>query len=454
MRLFSSRSLLPLLFFFVALPDTSGALYIKTHTSSPVTAFNHFVRGGTNIWIEYQDSDFWYLTRSRSDKPITKQAADLVPRVSYDPPLTGTNHCAKNLYDIEPAEYVSSNIGQTTIKSGLGTSSRIKVYYKEDNLYAVSFDNENEPTGRTEVSCIAVTASADTKQHEDSVPSLPWTATDWLYVILPCAAVAVFLAVMLGIRKRLVDDRPENKAARAKETELKERFINNRNAMADIMPLINKRFPSHQIFRVPDSVRIVLDRRADKQLPVIDEDYPDRWQLMLDRYPDPPRTERERLEREEAFWKRYASFFSVEMDGAKPELKPKPYIIDYFKSWEKWIFRDYFAATGVVHDTVARKMCVAVMDVEDAHNMKTFGDNTSLSNNQKRAAIEKSQDAEKRFVRDELPQHMETWGGWFFVNIQDAFKKQHEPNPGHGPTSPVSPPGQNVQNPTGWIPNA
>ncbi len=201
---------------------------------------------------------------------------------------------------------------------------------------------------------------------------------------------------------------------------------------------LKKRFPASKIYYVPERMRALTNTDPEGGNPAYRENCDDWWSRMLRMYPQPPRDEAEREQREAGFWHMYAQHFSVVDSTQKPVLKPKQDILDFFKYWEKWIFRDFYAATGVVHKSIVEETVRHVFDYEDARAMKTFGDNTSLSNTQKRQETDKALDAEKRFVHETLPAHYEKWGGWFYFHVQQSFQAQHQTEADYGPQSAVS----------------
>jgi len=201
---------------------------------------------------------------------------------------------------------------------------------------------------------------------------------------------------------------------------------------------LRARFHASKVYYVPDEIRELLKVSPEDGDPAYRENCDDWWSRMLKMYPEPPRDEAEREQREARFWRMYAQHFTVTDSTQKPVLTPKQDILDFFKYWEKWIFRDFYAATGVVHKSIVEETVRHVFDYEDACAIKTVGSNTSLSNTQKRQDTDKAADAEKNFVRVTLPAHMEKWGGWFFSRVQQAFQDEHHPAADYGPQSAVS----------------
>lgn len=135
-----------------------------------------------------------------------------------------------------------------------------------------------------------------------------------------------------------------------------------------------------------------------KTTPLFDENNAELWESMFRRYPRPPKTEAERLKREDEFWGRYATRFTkLSADGALA-LTPKPEMVLFFSTYEKWVVRDYFAATGTVIKL-----------------------STSRSGQQAKE------------------QHIEKGAGWFALEIETAFKKTHGMMSDFGPQSAISP---------------
>jgi hypothetical protein len=184
-------------------------------------------------------------------------------------------------------------------------------------------------------------------------------------------------------------------------------------------------FADGRLFRVPDKVRkryAKYAKSADAIPTWVREDLNEWWEPMLERYPNPPATEHERQEREAEFWQRWTLMFVVKDAQGRVGIRPKQWILDQFKAYEKWFFRDYYAATGDVLPTIARRMSDLEMDSIAAGKM-VWAEETSVAAAQQRAAIEKANDASQRFWRVEVDEHFEKWGGWFFGKVEETFQE-------------------------------
>jgi len=186
---------------------------------------------------------------------------------------------------------------------------------------------------------------------------------------------------------------------------------------------LRRRFPAEDLYFVPSSIgyfRKLIPRRVNPLL--LETGRRAWWQSTFKAFPLAPRNEHERKQREQLFWDRYATKWTVVNSARQPALKAKQDIADYFKKSEKWVFREFYAATGIVHETICRKYAALIVDQRSA---KEPGE------------IEKARDALKRFERDDLPAHMEKWGEWFYFHIQGAFKKMAT-DPKQSPESPTT----------------
>ena len=179
----------------------------------------------------------------------------------------------------------------------------------------------------------------------------------------------------------------------------------------------------------------VLNISRENPIPAFYEGLYDRWNAMLKMHPNPPHNDVEQDQREEAFWKRQAEFFTVRDSAGQTALRPKQDIFNYFQTYEKWIFREFYAATGIINKTIIEDSVRHILELEAAHRMMTWGEPTSVSNTEKRHEVEKAKEAERRFIKDTMPAHYAKWGGWFYSHIQDAFAKVHKKQSDYGPES-------------------
>jgi hypothetical protein len=199
---------------------------------------------------------------------------------------------------------------------------------------------------------------------------------------------------------------------------------------------LKQRFPSNVIYFVPEKVRNASKMDQINGPPAFRENCTEWWERIMQTYPFPPRDENERAKREATFWNTYVQHFTSQNSGA-PALRPRQNIIDYFRSWEKWIFREYYAATGIVKETITEKLVEHFVDIERAKALKTIGGNDSVSSREKHQELDRANETMKQFVRTALPAHYEKWGNWFYFNIQQAFETKHQTQSDFGPQSAV-----------------
>lgn len=196
-------------------------------------------------------------------------------------------------------------------------------------------------------------------------------------------------------------------------------------ASQEIEAQILARFPPDKLYRVPQTQEIV--GLGDK----FAED-PGLWENLLRAYPTPPQTEGEREAREAAFWAGEANRCTrLAADGTIMGMRPKQEILDHFIRWEKWVFRHYYGATGILHKTIQEEFAKAAIA-----SRRALDDNASWRKKHSRGGpsdspyaetIRRAGDALERVVKDTRPAHEKQWSEWYFFHAQEAFKKQHEP---------------------------
>ena len=209
---------------------------------------------------------------------------------------------------------------------------------------------------------------------------------------------------------------------------------------------LKARFPSDRIYFVPKEAIARLKVPATLALSLFREDRPDWWTQLLQLYPYAPSDDSERENREEAFWQRYAKHFTATNGQSRPVLQPKQNIIDYFCREEKWIFREFYAATGVVHRTMVEE---AVRHSEYRARVDSDATGEAIAH-----FLEKSIDETKQFETVTLPAHFEKWGGWFYFHVRESFDAQGTSGRVYGPQSATSPTGHPAEDELTYRPNS
>ena len=212
---------------------------------------------------------------------------------------------------------------------------------------------------------------------------------------------------------------------------------------------LKKRFPCNKIYFVPESICELLKISPEDGNAAYRENCNDWWTRMLKMYPEPPHDETEKEEREASFWRMYAGHFTVLDAAQQPALKPKQEILDFFQYWEKWVFRDFYAATGVVHKTIIEELVRHKLDAENTLALDASNYPDGYVTNR----LEKVADAEKRFILETRPAHFAEWGGWFHFHVQEAFKAQHQTESNYGPQSAESSSQHPAQDDLSYRPN-
>jgi len=255
--------------------------------------------------------------------------------------------------------------------------------------------------------------------------------------------------------------RAEAKILAAKQEAERQRLQPERDRL---FALLDKRFPPDAVFRVPAKIthdgRLLPDDVA-AVAPFLREDYDQWWRRLIDLYPKPPQDDVEREQREEEFWQNWCNHFTITNAQGQPVLKPKQDVLDYFRSCEKWIFREYYAATGIVNQTIAKSLVEQMLELSAAIKnvgwYKNKGINANSNNpyfGRAEAKVEALEDAIARFARNDIPAHLEKWGGWFYFHIQEAFNRQHEGQSDFGPQSATTPTQHPAQDDLSYKPNA
>lgn len=171
---------------------------------------------------------------------------------------------------------------------------------------------------------------------------------------------------------------------------------------------IDERFPPHLFPRIPEGVarHWWALPKGDLPLTLRDGD-PENWLRIIRSYPRPPASEAERLAAERRFWASKVSvYLVVNMDGTIG-LKPKQAIIEDWWPSAHLVFREFFAATGIHHESLYSH-----------HWVSHVSSSLSLFDLAGRAS---AQAYLEHFRSREVPAHKERWGEWYFLHIQRAF---------------------------------
>jgi TPR repeat protein len=154
------------------------------------------------------------------------------------------------------------------------------------------------------------------------------------------------------------------------------------------------------------------------------------WGRMLEKWPNPPLTDNERRGNEQKFWRYWAGQYTQHSNSAA-QLAPKQKIIDDFAEAERWWLREYYAATGIYNEPHAGPEYVR-LDQKYSHALtwakkfsKTKPNMTTRWGQKKEAEHDLKAASEKleEYAINGKKAHTEKWGGWFFMNIEQAFKE-------------------------------
>lgn len=230
------------------------------------------------------------------------------------------------------------------------------------------------------------------------------------------------------------------------------------NAM---LPAINARWPEDRFHRTPRAVylRARETEAPDANFANAREDLVDIWELMLRLYPTPPATDEERKAGEKLFWSRQAQRFSYTQDNGAIALAPKQEILDWWATYEKWVFREYYAATGVFHKSYfGNEFSEFFLWEKKKHTPLSYGHiptqksalgslnrgyRKGYANSWNRAMHENVEHENNRIERDRdayfksFDDHKQKWGEWYFFNVEKAFNEMSQlpgdaPDPVHG----------------------
>jgi hypothetical protein len=427
-------------------PPHAGHLYGKLKI--PYTLAGKELPAGGFVILAYDAGDSWILGGpSAHGQSISKEAVEPIERMNYFTRLAGRITEPTTVYKLMPDVVgVTKTLKQgeafATLNPSIKVGDEVSISAREGDDYLIQFAPAGGMIkfGRVPVSTVEVTYGDPNSGSPVFVAPVPQNpvanaperpeasgSTSHVLQFIAFAVCAAGLGWFFLARRARVG------------------LSASSQAPSDLSAAVKARFPANRIYFVSDDVRRYLNISSTDDVPAMRENYDEWWDRMLQMYPAPPRDDGEREQREAGFWDMYAEHFKITNASGRLSLRPKQDILDFFKSWEKWVFRDYFAATGVIRKTIVEESIRLVVDVANANAIITYGSNTSVSNNEKRQAIEKAENAESNFVQITLPAHYEKWGGWFFFHIQEAFNKRNQTKPPFGPQNPTTPPNHPAQ---------
>jgi len=466
-------------------PARPGQLYGRLKV--PYTLKNETLPAGSYIILAFDAGDYWVVGDSYSLPYIRKSAVDVVPRTEFSPRPRGRITSPTTLYRFTPMFITKkdrSTLEQTeafAINPTLRVGEEVSILAQEGDDYVVTVGTRQ--SGRVPVSSttiipgdywtgrrifippqpqpteantpsdveppLAQTTDAQAPRKIAPVPNpeppkdefaldhapvqSPWDSIKTLFFYyLPWSLVAlagalILFAATIKVIQRVTVRRILFAVRRVTGllTKAEKDYLKARKEYKALLPQISARFP--RIYRVPDELRGFLKLSPLNPNLRLDEHAVDWWKQLLENYPAPPRSDAEQRQREEDFWNSYAELFTTTDADGQPALKPKQEILDYFSAFEKWIFRHFYAATGVVHKTIVEN--IVWLFVEDGSAYRT----------EIERKFEGSSDAYRRFVRETLPAHYKEWGEWFHFHIQEAFDRLHGTHDDYGAPSPTTP---------------
>jgi hypothetical protein len=242
--------------------------------------------------------------------------------------------------------------------------------------------------------------------------------------------VAFFVVCMVGayLIPRLVKTWLAARRAALEAAEARE----NNGVPDEFTPELRARFPAKRIYFVPKKLRDYLKIGPETENAWFSENFMDWWNDIFRQYPTPPLNAQEVAERESGFWNYYSDYMTVRDTFGRDELKPKREIVDYFETYEKWVLRHYFAATGIFKETIVKEMCRHLLDEKRAYELPKHSDYRHLQ-------LEKTHDAMRNFTTNIMPDYFKRESGWFFSNIKQVFDNKHNPASDFGPQTPTTP---------------
>jgi hypothetical protein len=393
-------------------PSASGEVYGKLKEPCYCNGISY--KAGDYIGVAYDGEGTWALSTSTLPySHIDKSKVDLIDTIYFNPPLKGRLKQAATLYEAYPDLIKDHSTLEQPYRSSaipFRNANEVSVISREGSDYIIVVKGgDTDIRARVSVSSIDITSGSTKSGTRTNVypftyeasqkPNLPQDTLN--SNILPLIiGFGVTLALLMFFIKR------------------KSRVISHASAFPHgFTPELRARFPAHTIYFVPDEVRALLNISPTDGDPAYRENCDGWWSRMLKMWIQPPRDDAERAEREAKFWGIYATAFTVLNSARQPVLKPKQEILDFFRCWEKWIFRDFYAATGVIHKTIVEDWVRHFVNAKEALAL----DRKKFPDGYKAKEVEKALNAQERFIREIAPAHYEKWGEWFFSHVQQAL---------------------------------
>jgi hypothetical protein len=281
---------------------------------------------------------------------------------------------------------------------------------------------DGDDRARDELQAIAI---ADEHQAREAAEKTALIQQAAIAIGTVMAVAAVLATAYLTVWERLSAWLRTNTERRRREKIAaveRRRILTDREKLRrEIEPRALKRWPEHLFPRIP---RYLLNHLQAKPGSDFDDEAWLRWRLLLERYPEGPKSDEERQERESAFWLEHVYLLLAPTSGGK-KLLPKQDIIDSWWAAERYYFRRYFAATGIHHPSVYSESFIRNLEILHPPR-KTKGWDTSSATERHRMNEKNRAETEmKDFWDKEVPAHKERWGEWFFMNVEQAFRREY-----------------------------
>lgn len=156
-----------------------------------------------------------------------------------------------------------------------------------------------------------------------------------------------------------------------------------------------------------------------------------RWKRILEKFPKEPGTQKEALKNEDIFWRGWAKYYSEKDESGNVGLVSHARVIDDYKYNERWILREYFAATGNVIASTFEDYIRMLLEQSKAYKA-VFWDPESRPAQEARHKKERLDEELRQYNLHGKKDHFERWGHWFVSHVEDAFNnamKSAQPQP-------------------------